>query len=102
MRRRLALAAAASLLITGCAASGADVVRYECERGGPLEVEYHRDEASFVLAGRRHRLPRVPSASGERWERDGVLLWTKGEEATVSIGDQVVAWGCRRNEPDSD
>mgnify|MGYP000352616129 CR=1 FL=1 len=33
---------------------------------------------------------------GERWAADGVLLWIREDGASVTVGDQVIAWGCRR------
>jgi len=46
--------------------------------------------------GRRYTLPAAAAGQGRRWRSGDVLLWLRDDEASVTIGDQVVAWGCRR------
>jgi hypothetical protein len=48
------------------------------------------------FGGRRYNLPAVTAEEGRRWRSGDVLLWLRDDEASVTIGDQVVAWGCRR------
>lgn len=50
-------------------------------------VRVQRDLYSAVL-------PRVPAASGERYERDGRLFWSRGSEARFDTPDGSFA-GCR-------
>jgi len=38
----------------------------------------------------------VTAEEGRRWRSGDVLLWLRDDEASVTVGDQVVAWGCRR------
>ena len=77
-----------------CTTLPPDSTRYACRHGGTLTIERVDDDAVFDFQGRRYRLPRVESARGERWRSGDTLLWIRGEEATLSFGDQVVAWGC--------
>ncbi|UCC14285.1 MAG: MliC family protein [Gammaproteobacteria bacterium] len=65
---------------------------YECADGSSFLVEYAEDKARLVLPKRTLVLPRVPSASGGKYQGDNVLLWSKGEEATIEID------GLRRSE----
>jgi putative lipoprotein len=45
-----------------------------------------RGEAiDLILPGSRRRLPRVSTASGERYEERGVSVWSKGREATLEL-----------------
>jgi membrane-bound inhibitor of C-type lysozyme len=68
---------------------------YDCEQGGPLQLTIREDTATVRFDGRRHVLPRVAASDGERWTADGILLWIKDGEPSVTIGDQVLVWGCR-------
>lgn len=95
---RIPVLAAGLVLCGACAAVGPDVARYECERGGVLVIEKGEDLATFEFGGRRYRLPSAETVSGERWQRGDVLLRIHGGEASLTIGDQVVAWGCHRLE----
>jgi len=38
----------------------------------------------LVLPDRRHRLPRVPTASGVRYTAGGISVWNKGREAVAA------------------
>jgi membrane-bound inhibitor of C-type lysozyme len=80
----------------GCAGASVDTLSYVCERGGTLRVEPRPDEALLEFDGRRYILPAVSAEEGRRWRSGDVLLWLRDDEASVTIGDQVVAWGCRR------
>ncbi len=61
-----------------------------------LHVETRAGEALLEFDGRRYTLPQVTAEEGRRWRSGDVLLWLRDDEASVTIGDQVVAWGCRR------
>lgn len=43
----------------------------------------------LVLPGGRRRLPRVPTASGERYTDTGVSVWSKGREATLELDGRI-------------
>lgn len=88
--------ALALALCAACAATPVDSRYYECERGGPLQVTLRDDTATVAFDDRRYVLARVEAPEGERWAADDVLLWIRKGEASVSVGDQVLVWGCRR------
>jgi membrane-bound inhibitor of C-type lysozyme len=69
---------------------------YECD--GALEfVARVEGESAFVfLPSGTLRLAHVPSASGARYEGDGVTFWTKGEEATIEAPG-IEASNCTNN-----
>lgn len=88
--------AALALAGTGCAGAPVDARSYDCERGGLLRVEIGDDLAGVEFDGRRYTLASVETDDGRRWRDGDVLLWIRDGEASVTVGDQVVAWGCRR------
>jgi membrane-bound inhibitor of C-type lysozyme/uncharacterized membrane protein len=61
---------------------------YECS-----DIEFvarvNADEMAVWFEGRDLILLRVPSASGEKYESDDVVFWSKGEEAFVEIDNQL-------------
>ncbi len=69
---------------------------FDCERGGLLYVEIADAVARVEFDGRRYSLASVEAEEGRRWRDGDVLLWIRDGEASVTVGDQVVAWGCRR------
>jgi len=52
--------------------------------------------ARVEFDGRRYTLAAVEADEGRRWRDGDVLLWFRNGEASVTVGDQVLAWGCRR------
>lgn len=88
--------AALALIGAGCAGAPVDTRSYDCERGGPLHVEIRGSEARLEFDGRRHVLPATEAETGSRWRSGDMLLWLRDGEASLTVGDQVVAWGCRR------
>jgi len=52
--------------------------------------------ARVEFDGRRYTLAAVEADEGRRWRDGDVLLWLRNGEASVTVGDQVLAWGCRR------
>ncbi|WP_405232957.1 MliC family protein [Lentisalinibacter salinarum] len=81
---------------TGCAGAPVDTRSYDCEQGGLLSVEIADAMARVEFDGRRHTLAAVETDEGRRWRDGDVLLWIRDGEASVTVGDQVVVWGCRR------
>jgi len=52
--------------------------------------------ARIEFDGRSYTLTSVAADEGRRWRDGDILLWIRDGEASVTVGDQVVAWGCRR------
>jgi membrane-bound inhibitor of C-type lysozyme/uncharacterized membrane protein len=69
---------------------------YECTDGASFLVEYAGDKARLVLPTRTVVVPRVASASGGKYQGDNILIWTRGEEATIEI-DGLRRTGCVNN-----
>jgi len=93
---RAACLAALALAGTGCAGAPVDTRSYDCERGGLLHVEIGDAVARIEFDGRSYTLTSVAADEGRRWRDGDILLWIRDGEASVTVGDQVVAWGCRR------
>jgi putative lipoprotein len=74
---------------------------FECAVGpGPVilsqaEAAEHGEAIDLMLPDGRRRLPRVPTASGERYAGGGVSFWSKGREATLELDGRAHA--CTEN-----
>ncbi len=69
------------------------IQRYDC--GGTQVAVFQRgDEVQLSLGGRRIQLQPVAAASGARYEGQDegrpVSFWSKGEEATLQLGDETL------------
>jgi uncharacterized membrane protein len=53
------------------------------------------EAVDLILADHRHRLSRVPAASGVRYAAGGVSVWSKGRQALVDVQGRVSR--CREN-----
>ena len=71
------------------AAQDADRLHFQCEPGFELRISLANGDdgqsANVHYTGGALDLPRVPSASGTRYERDGNELWIKGDEAMFRL-----------------
>ncbi len=65
---------------------------YECS-GIEFVARTMSDEMAVWFEGRHLILKRVPSASGEKYESDDVVFWSKGDEAFVELDNQLFE-GC--------
>lgn len=67
---------------------------YRCD-GPTITVRFDADSATVSLPGGGDvRLPRVPAASGAKYQAGDTLYWNEGMEALFEIGDQRYE-GCR-------
>lgn len=84
--------------VAGCAANAGRSVTYACEEGGPLAVTYAPDYESLRLdyRGMALELAREPAASGVRYTDGEFEFRSRGREAMLRRGDQVVIWGCEQ------
>jgi membrane-bound inhibitor of C-type lysozyme len=57
---------------------------FDCQ-GIELVVRTGPGEVALYLSGRYLVLPQVRTASGTRYEGEGLLLWMKGDEALFAI-----------------
>lgn len=57
--------------------------------GSALFVEGPPSEAWLTFEGERRLIAQVEAASGARYEGEGVLFWTREEEATLEIGGEA-------------
>lgn len=63
--------------------STADTLTYRGEDGGTLVFSLLANERARVARGdAQWSLPHVPSASGAKYESQGILFWSKGDDAT--------------------
>ena len=69
-------------------------VVFNCS-GLEVMLRYGSGEAAIWLPGRYTVLSQVRSASGVRYEGDGILFWNKGNEALLEV-DGVRYQGCKR------
>ncbi|CCN46398.1 conserved hypothetical protein [Vibrio nigripulchritudo MADA3029] len=78
------------VLLVGCSNQVATPNTYVC--GEQLEIWSHpinEYELQIELDNERFLMTRVPSASGEKYENRylGLVFWTKGSEASLSMPD---------------
>ncbi|WP_439135643.1 MliC family protein [Pseudomaricurvus sp.] len=95
-------------VISGSANAEPKKVVYQCESNKRLEVSYgqyvQNDKTVELQAGQiilrdpqsgtAHLLNRVRSASGERYQGDGLEFWSKGSDAMLRRNGQPVYLGC--------
>ncbi|NOR79651.1 MAG: hypothetical protein GQ529_02275 [Methyloprofundus sp.] len=70
------------------APSQAKTYVYECPAGYDFVVSIEDDQAWLFLAGKTIQLPRVPSASGEKYSDKQTTFWSKGDESRLELGTQ--------------
>jgi len=68
------------------AADGGGTYVYTCPDGYRFSARFRGDSAVVELATRVIALPQVISASGARYEANGIELWTKGLQASFEVG----------------
>lgn len=82
-------------LLTACTGTGGSgsetsnkaIVRYSCERGGPLEVEYTGGESAIVYRdGTTVKLLQAPVASGFHYTNGKLGIRGKGNDVMLEIG----------------
>ena len=73
----------------------AQTLYYECTKQGFL-VKTDGEEAIVFLKTSSRNLKQVPSASGLKYEGNGISFWSKGTEATIIVGKTVYK-GCQSN-----
>jgi len=59
---------------------------YECSSGEKIPVNIKNDAAWVFLPYRTIRLPHVPAASGAKYSDGTNTYWSKGEEASIVMG----------------
>jgi uncharacterized membrane protein/membrane-bound inhibitor of C-type lysozyme len=70
---------------------------YECPSGPGFVARVEAGVAWLFLPGRTIRLAAAPSASGARFEGEGMVFWSRGERAMLEVAGQPPA-ECR-NDP---
>lgn len=79
------------ILCTGCVASAPPsqfLAGYRCSPEVVLDAWTAGDKLQLRAAGAAYELARTPSASGVRWEGDGVTFHEKGEQAVFVRGGE--------------
>ncbi len=72
-------------------------INYRCSNGVVFQVQADEEQARLVAGGHEIVLPRVPSASGVKYQEGRNLYWNKGENAEVEVigkrfSDCAIAW----------
>ena len=83
------------LLLTG-SALGQSQLNFECGNGAEFWASFAKSGGQAVLhyEGEAFELPRVETASGEKFSDGNYSLWLKGNEATLWIGDRKIHEAC--------
>ena len=63
--------------------AGSSGVRYICDSGESVYINYRENGLSLRYKGQNHRLKIAVSASGARYTGDGLVWWNKGDENTL-------------------
>ena len=58
-------------------------VKYLCDSGTSVYINYQENGLSLRYKGKNHRLKIASSASGARYAGDGLVWWNKGSENTL-------------------
>ncbi|AEB09075.1 MliC family protein [Desulfobacca acetoxidans] len=76
------------------------VFNYLCEDGKSFTLTLLPDEDSVLLTleGKPMKLPRVVSASGDRYSNGRTSVWLKGNEAFIEIDGKIIIKNCRRRD----
>jgi membrane-bound inhibitor of C-type lysozyme/uncharacterized membrane protein len=90
-----ALAAALCVALVGCDGASPPPVEpqarrtlvYDCD-DLDLVVRQGKDDVTLHLPDRTVALPRVEAASGAKYAQGEVVFWSRGDEATLEIGDR--------------
>jgi membrane-bound inhibitor of C-type lysozyme len=88
------------LVLTACTKPRAKAWAYSCPDGYTFTITYSNpdnagDIAIFEDASGTTKLPRAVSASGAKYSNGATIFWSKGEEAMVTVADDVQHKGCR-------
>ena len=77
------------------------VAAFDCDDGSYVVVEFREDsdDVALFLPGETVFLPHVEAASGAKYADDGVIFWSKGQEAMLKLGGVTVS--CVKNGPAS-
>jgi membrane-bound inhibitor of C-type lysozyme len=68
-----------------------DTLAWDCEGPRVVSKSESREVLWLFLPDRTLEMPLVPSASGAKYQKDGVLFWTKaGDQALLELHGQVV------------
>lgn len=106
MRSTAFFAGAVALLVGGFSATAASAqevstqetttVTYRCEDNKGFIAEYTEDGSSVeaTFGSKSFTLPRVESASGERFSNGSVTVNTKSNEAFVEVGSEILFGNC--------
>ncbi len=71
-------------------------VAFRCPGDESFAVVFREEDAVLERPGQpAQRLPRQPSASGAQYGSDGTRFWTRGDQARLEVGGELVARGCR-------
>ena len=92
MVMRFSIALVAALFASACTADRETSagIRFACESGGDLRVTFAPGRAVVRTSdGTVHSLPQAQAASGARYMNGTHEFWTKGREATWTIGRMV-------------
>lgn len=66
---------------------------YRCDDADFTFVPGNDDNAGLYFDNRHYEVKHVPSASGARYEGDGVMFWSKGRDGMLNVGGKTYA-GC--------
>jgi uncharacterized membrane protein len=74
-----------------------DTLAWDCEGPRVVSKSESREVLWLFLPDRTLEMPLVPSASGAKYQKDGVLFWTKaGDQALLELHGQVHRCGVDR------
>lgn len=93
----LTVSVALVALKTAALSQATNVIKYQCDEDKAFTAEYLQNSQNSVRAtfgSKVITLPQVESASGTRYSDGSVTLSTKGYEAFVQVGDDILFKNC--------
>ena len=95
------------LTVTGCTKPWSSKYEYTCADDYTFTIRYAGtkhpgDIALFEDETRSVKLPRVPSASGERYSNEALEYFAKGDEAMIIESGVITHRDCSTEPPEDD
>jgi membrane-bound inhibitor of C-type lysozyme len=89
-------------LIAACSGSNpapAIGTPYQCDGDKSFVAEFNGEgpdgDVKLTMEGETLEMSLVPAASGAKYSDGTTTLWTKGDEAFIEVGDEIVYENCQ-------
>jgi membrane-bound inhibitor of C-type lysozyme len=95
----LALVITLMAACSGSSPAAASGTPYQCDGGKSFVAEFTGEGpdggVKLTMEGETLEMPLVPAASGAKYSDGTTTLWTKGDEAFIEVGNEIVYENCQ-------